>query len=51
MQVDVLDFDYDTTKIAELESRINASLDHHEADDIEFVRWQDDLLVFLVTEE
>jgi hypothetical protein len=51
MQVNVLDFDYDATETAELESQINAYLDHHEVDDIEFARWENNLAVFFVTDE
>ncbi|WP_251342727.1 hypothetical protein [Haloplanus halophilus] len=50
MQVQVLEFQYESTSIEEMESQINAYLDHHEVSDVQFSRWEDTMVAFFVTE-
>jgi hypothetical protein len=51
MQVQVLEFQYESTSIEEMESQMNAYLDHHDVTDIQFSRWEDTMVAFFITED
>jgi hypothetical protein len=51
MQVQVLEFQYESTSIEEMESQINTYLDHHDVTDVQFSRWEDTMVAFFVTED
>lgn len=45
MQVSIMEFDYDSMKVDEIENRMNGFLEHHEVHDIEVGRWEDQFVV------
>jgi hypothetical protein len=51
MQVQILEFQYESTSIEEMESQMNAYLDHHDVTDIQFSRWEDTMVAFFITED
>jgi phage-related protein len=51
MQVQVLEFHYESTSIEDMESRINTYLDHHDVVDVQFSRWEDTMVAFFITED
>ncbi|MEE6210159.1 hypothetical protein U3A55_08335 [Salarchaeum sp. III] len=51
MQVQIQSFDYDATKIAEMEDKLNTVLSHYDVVDTTITRREDELLVFVFYEE
>jgi|GEM_PF-4609179 len=51
MQVQIQSFDYDATKIGEMEDSINTVLSHYDVVDTTVTRRDDELLVFIFYEE
>jgi hypothetical protein len=51
MQVQILEFKYDTANPDEVETDLNNFLEHHEIIDVQVTRWEDQLLVFAFLEE
>ena len=51
MQVQILEFDYDTSNVGDIEAQINNYLTHHDVTDVQVVQEDSHLLVFFFSNE
>lgn len=51
MNVRVLSLSYQGVNPTEIESELNSTLDYYDVQDVQIVRWEDELLAFLFYEE
>jgi len=47
MEVQILEFTYDSTSPQDVEEQINNYLRHHDVEEVKVTQWEDQLLVFV----
>lgn len=51
MQVSIMEFDYDAVKVDEIEAQMNSFLKHHDVQDVQVGRWEDQFVVLFFLPE
>ncbi|MFB6151297.1 MAG: hypothetical protein ABEJ40_05770 [Haloarculaceae archaeon] len=51
MQTQILEFDYQTNNVEEIQSQLDSFHEHYDVRDVEVTQWESQILVFLFYEE
>lgn len=51
MQVSIMEFDYDAVKVDEIEAQMNSFMKHHDVQDVQVGRWEDQFVVLFFLPE